>query len=999
MIAIRLPFLTLLLFVTTGLSAQQFGGNPPSLKWQQINTDTARIIFPAGLDYQARQVATIVQQLSRTTLPTIGGKQHKINIVLQNQTIIANGYVGLAPFRSEFQLTPEQNSFDLGSLPWNKMLAIHEYRHVQQYNNFRVGLSGAFYYLFGEGGQALANSLAIPNWFWEGDAVYQETLVSDQGRGRLPYFFNSYRSLWAGNKRYSWMKLRNGSLRDYVPSWYPLGYMMVAYGRQRYGDDFWKKVTLDAAAFRGLFYPMQRGITKYAGVSFYRFRRDALDYFNYPPATAGVGRQVDSSRAEKVRSPWKGGPRGGGSVDAPTGTSEGGFGDASGGTPAFADEFARSHKHFVADEEFPRFISQDSLLYMRSSYKRIPAFVVRDLRGGKDRILLTRAISLDTYFSYNAGKIVYAAYETDPRWNWRNYSVIRVLDPVTGKDTRITARSRYFSPDLSADGEHIITVKEATDGTCELDLLDSRTGTLEKSIPNKEGFFYTYPKFYSRDRVVSAVRNTRGEMSLALVSTGDGSAVLLLPFSFQTIGYPSVKEDTIWFTASRFGKDRIYGLAGGHLFAVRLPHGDPATGQYEFQSASGKYSWNTFTAVGFVLDTCDRARVQLEPLDPANWGQPIPTQGIDSLDRGPAHLLDRVVTADYPVSKYPASFHLINFHSWRPYINDPNYTFSLASENILNTLESELFFTYNRNEQYKQAGVDATYGALYPWLDGGWDYTFDRNALFGNQKIFWNETEERLGFSVPLSFTRHLSYTSLQFGSDLVYNQRYYRGLYKDSFNSKGFGYIDPFVNFSHQGQQAQQQIYPRFAQVLDLSYNRAVTTLTANQFLASGFLYLPGVAFTHSLLLAAAFQQRDTLQNARFSNNFPFSRGYTAENFHLMWRFSANYQLPLAYPDWGIGNVVYIQRIRTNLYYDYTKAMDYFTSGASFHGQFRSFGSEILFDTQWWNQLPVSFGIRYSRLLDPDFEGRGPNQWELILPLNLLSQNYSARTALRAID
>src|ERR1700744_245772 len=277
--ATRLPLVILLLCIPAWLFAQQFGGNPPSLKWKQINTDTARIIFPVGLDVQAQQVAAIVHRLSRTTLPTIGTTQHKINIVLQNQTIIPNGYVSLAPFRSEFQLTPEQNSFDLGSLPWQKMLAIHEYRHVQQYNNFRVGLSGALYYLFGEGGQALANNLALPNWFWEGDAVYQETLVSDQGRGRLPFFFNSFRSLWAGEKNYSWMKLRNGSLIDYIPTWYPLGYMLVAYGRERYGDEFWRQVTHDAAAFHGLFYPLQGAIRRYAGISFRQFREDALAYF------------------------------------------------------------------------------------------------------------------------------------------------------------------------------------------------------------------------------------------------------------------------------------------------------------------------------------------------------------------------------------------------------------------------------------------------------------------------------------------------------------------------------------------------------------------------------------------------------------------------------------------------------------------------------------------------------------------------------------------------
>ena len=969
----RLPLIIGLLLLSTVATAQVFGGNPPSLKWRQLNTDTARIIFPMGLDSQAQRVAAIVHQLSQTTLFTIGHTQRKINIVLQNQTTIANGYVGLAPFRSEFQLTPEQNSFDLGSLPWEKLLAIHEYRHVQQYNNFRVGLSGFFYYLFGEGGQAFANSLAVPNWFWEGDAVYQETLISDQGRGRLPFFFNSYRSLWAGDKRYSWMKLRNGSLRDYVPNWYPLGFMMVAYGRERYGDDFWRKVTHDAASFHGLFYPLQKGIQRYAGISFGQFRSDAFDYFRKP---LGAGASEPSPR-RTAGAPLTCAP-----VRLPT-----------------ADSFARASKHFAADQEFPQFLGRDSLLYMRSSYKRIPAFVIRDLHSGRETRLVNRAISIDNYFSLSAGHIVYAAYETDPRWGWRDYSVIRVLNPTTGEDRRITSRSRFFSPDVSADGRRIVTVQEAADGNCTLYLLDAANGNVLNKLPNPDRLFYTYPKFYPGDQIVTAVRNRKGQMSLALVDAGDGKTRYLLPFSFQTIGFPSVKADTIWFTASRGKEDRIFALAGGHLFRVWLPHGDPVTGQYEFHAGEGgQYTWNTFTAVGFRLDTTWGSGIALKETTETGWDQRLSEQGIDSLDYGPGHLLNKIGAGHYAATDYPITSHLINFHSWRPYINDPDYQLSLVSDNILNTLETEIYGGYNRNEQYKQVGMNATYGALYPFLDAGYNYTFNRNSLYGSQKVFWNESNVQAGFSIPLNWTRHLSYTSLQFGSDIVYNQRYYSGLYKDSFNSQGFAYIDPFINFTHQSQQTQQQIAPRWAQVLDVSYNSAVTTFEAHQFLASGFLYLPGLAYTHSLLLAAAFQQRDTLSNARFSNSFPFSRGYTAENFYRMWRYSANYQLPLLYPDWGVGNVIYFLRIRTNLYYDYTRATDFFTNGQPYNGTFRSFGSEVYFDTQWWNQLSVSFGIRYSRLLDPDFEGRGPNQWELILPLNLLSQGYSGH-AVRPID
>ena len=224
--------------------------------------------------------------------PTIGFKQRQVSILLQNQTIISNGYVQLAPFKSEFYLTPEQNSFELGSLPWPEQLAIHEFRHVQQYNNFNVGLSRVARFIFGDGGQLIANEIAIPDWFFEGDAVFNETHVSDQGRGRLPFYFNGYRSIWEAGKDYSWMKLRNGSYVDYVPDWYPTGYMLVAYGREKYGPTFWRDVTHDAAAYNSLFYPMHSAIRQHAGVDFSTFRTSSLNYFKKQialPANAVVG--------------------------------------------------------------------------------------------------------------------------------------------------------------------------------------------------------------------------------------------------------------------------------------------------------------------------------------------------------------------------------------------------------------------------------------------------------------------------------------------------------------------------------------------------------------------------------------------------------------------------------------------------------------------------------------------------------------------------------------
>ena len=82
--------------------------------------------------------------------------------------------------------------------------------------------------------------------------------------------------------------------------------------------------------------------------------------------------------------------------------------------------------------------------------------------------------------------------------------------------------------------------------------------------------------------VVSAVRNRAGEMSMALVDTSTGSVRYLLPFSSQTVGYPSVRGDTIWFTASRNGQDNARLTppdAANHRFLPStLDHTPPPSG-------------------------------------------------------------------------------------------------------------------------------------------------------------------------------------------------------------------------------------------------------------------------------------------------------------------------------------------------------------------------------------------------------------------------------------
>src|SRR4249919_3857026 len=107
-------YVLLLFFLATFYlsNAQQFGGEPSSVKWKQVNTDTVRIIYPAGMDSVAKRITTITSKEQQQYDSTIGKRLHKVSIVLHTQTIFSNGFVALGPWHSEFFLTPEQNAFE-----------------------------------------------------------------------------------------------------------------------------------------------------------------------------------------------------------------------------------------------------------------------------------------------------------------------------------------------------------------------------------------------------------------------------------------------------------------------------------------------------------------------------------------------------------------------------------------------------------------------------------------------------------------------------------------------------------------------------------------------------------------------------------------------------------------------------------------------------------------------------------------------------------------------
>ena len=328
----------------------------------------------------------------------------------------------------------------------------------------------------------------------------------------------------------------------------------------------------------------------------------------------------------------------------------------------------------------------------------------------------------------------------------------------------------------------------------------------------------------------------------------------------------------------------------------------------------------------------------------------------------------------FKVEKYKKSTGLINLHSW-----DPGLT--LYSNNILNTFSTELDYVYNESENSHAAGWNASYGGWFPVINGGLEYTFNREVRRPSRTLTFNTWEARIGYNIPLNLTKGKTLKSLNFGSNYVYNQTVPTGSTKEVASNTSSHYLHHFAGWAQQLQKARQHIYPKLGYAASVAYRHRLDQ-TGYQANVQTALYLPALFTNHSIVLTGSYQQTDT-GALYFSNRFSLARGYPDYYYSRMWNGGFNYHMPLVYPDWGVASIVYFLRIRSNLYFDYSRL---YSNDKVVADALRSTGAEIYFDTKWWNQLPVTFGVRYSYLLDREGAQGNRNRFEVIVPIDLAS-------------
>jgi len=906
------------------------GLNPAKTKWSQIQDEHFRLVFPENMQQKAQRIATILDLQSHRPV-SVGAELKKIPIVLHNQSVTVNGFVAIAPWRSEFYATPPQNNFG-GAVNWLDLLAIHEYRHVQQNSNALKGVTKFATFLLGQGAWGTFSGTALPRWFMEGDAVCAETGLSSAGRGRQPSFEMEYKSLWLNQKKYNYEKASSGSYKDFVPNHYVLGYYMTAYGRKHFGEHIWEKTLDDAARFKGIFYPFSRSLKKQTGLStkkFYAKTMYELDSL-YQIQNKDVG--------------------------------------------SFATKNLTPKTKFYTAYRFAQFVDNTKIVVDKNSFKDI-RFLVEIDSNGKEKKLTSLGIS-DLYnrnLSVQKNWVVWTEQIQHLRWGNVEYSIIRAFDLKTKRKKKLTHKTRYFSPDLS-EKLQLVCIEIGENQEISLVILDFEGKVLQKISSDN---LLSFPKWLDEKTVLAVSQSEKGN-AIVKISLENQKIEVLKDFGFEQISYLSLAQNWLYFSSTETGINNIFAMNLLDLQVFQVSN-SPTGAFFPSVSPEGKsLVFSEFSEKGYHLQ---KINVEKTPFV-ANYSKSKLNFYDFLVKQENQNLTQNLPKKEFKVEKFSKSTQFLNLHSVFPYTFHPFYQLSFEFENFFRTFSASAAVNYNANDQSTQYALQGAFGQYFTVFSGGFSrtdknatmagvFTDDQNELvLGAYTGSWTENKASVGVSFSLNL-QHDNFYGL-FQADFNYNVLY--NDFKDRIsNPSRDGFMQSFstkIEFDHRQNMALRQINPRFGQYFQLYYDKSFgNSYNQGERLNLDLdLYFPSIFPTHSLWFSGRFMEQSAISSYRFTNWFRFARGYTpnaslplvAYLQERVWTLSANYTLPLCYPDFSVGSFLFVKRLFLTIFYDQTQARLY-----SQNSVFRSSGAELNVDMRVLRLFELRLGFRWYYLLD----------------------------------
>ena len=924
-------------------SGQELETLPASTKWSQIQTENFEIIFQNGFEYEANRTANILETIHSPASQSLGIKPRTFSVILQNQNALSNGFVTIGPRRSEFFTTYSQDNKKLGNVDWLEHLAVHEYRHMVQFEKaYKPAINKLMYLAFGEYGVGFSAGIAAPSWFWEGDAVGIETSVTRTGRGRTPNFALQFKTNLLEKGGFNYNKQHLTSFKDLVPNHYRTGYFMTTYFKRKYGVDIWDKIIDRSFRFPFIPFVFSNAIKKETGLNLIQ------NYKGMISEMTDLYNEQTKSISENIRT-----------------------------------TINKRKGNVYTNYHYPKKVDSGRIIALKSGFSDTQKIVSIDHKGNEKTLFTTGIMNDPGFLSINNNTIVWTEYEFDPRWQKKTYSVIKSFSLYDNSYHRITKKSKYSAAALSHDRATIVAINNSEHNEHSIQLLDFLSGETKQVFDNPENAFYSMPSFSQDDESIVVLKMSNDKKFIVKKNINSSEEQVLHETVNENFGHPILFGQFLFYNSPINGIDNIYALdmISKEIFQVtnsKLGAFNPSI------SKDGKeIIYNNFTVNGMDIVS--------SKLNPNDW---LPIKNMEDRNihfeepmvksEGLSNILDNVNNETFDIKPYKKIKHTIKPHSWgiSAIPTNTSLIFGINSQDILSTTTISAGLKFDSDERNWLKFGSISYQGLYPIIDVSIvDGT--RSAVVNiesSREVFnWNETSLSAGLRIPLILTnsKYLRKLSLSSKSILttVSGFRLPQGSFIDQSGNGNLKTLEHSIGFVNNLRRSKLDLNRKFGQslLINLKHTPFGDSYHSTLLAAESNLYFPGFIKHHSFHLRGSFQSEDS-KNYYFNSPIRFTRGVGYAPFRYFTNWSINYKMPIWYPDVHIGPLLNIQRVYINGFLD--KGNGKVSDDDPRDISFKSYGTEVSFNFNLMRYLVLfDVGLRYSYV--PEFK---ENRTEIII-------------------
>ncbi|MBN1387153.1 MAG: hypothetical protein JW965_01815 [Bacteroidales bacterium] len=859
------------------------GQEPASFKWEELDSYHFSFIYPESYSYHIAKVVFCFEK----AYDLLKGMYKepildKIPVIIHNHTTESNGYVAWAPKRIELYPLPGQDNIPMDHI---EQLALHELTHVLQMHSFRRGISKTMSYIFGE---QYTGALGIftPYWFLEGEAVIAESAWSYSGRGRVPSFEKKLKAvLLEKDNLYSYDKMLFGSYKDYTPDHYQFGYQMSAWSRTKFGDRVWQE-PMDYVALRPYtLNPLNAALKKYTNHSKEEIYFETMVY---------------------LRDLWKNEEKQEGRDTYMT------------LNPPKNEDYINYYSPVEA--------GKDSIIAIKTSLYRIPYFVLVNTERGTETRLFAPGNIWPFKLNYERSTIVWAEHFNDPRWANREYSVIKTFNIETGLSRTLTVKSRFFGPDITSDEKLIVAAESTADYKNSLVILDALTGNINSRHESPGNRFISYPSWSDDMKEIVFISSNENGEGIMSFNTETGEWKTYLEEGRDDLQSVRENDSSVFFVSSYTGVDNAFRIDdNGEIHQITSSR----FGISDISLASGNIIFSDYSAYGNSIAIASTNRVY----DTTKEYTIERDRFINDLDREDKLTWpgDYSLPPNYRKENYNKITNLFRFHSWMPFYADiNNISFDdipvspgamIMTQNNLSSLISTVGYEYINKEHLIHSNI--SWKGLYPAVDfnlsyGGEPLIYNGNDTTAIPSIIYNRLSTKTTVYIPLHFRRSRFIQTVWPSVNINYSNKYVLDDDKEMFDY-GQTLINARIYFSNFLKMSYRDIWPRYGQVVDLYFTTSLfdRDLYGPVSTLSSAFYFPGIFRNHGVRFRYQYEKQD-FRRLLLHNRISLPRGYKhiiSENLNS---FSIDYAFPLYYPDFHLGNFLYVNRIRNTIFYDY---------------------------------------------------------------------------------